>query len=211
MAIIEGGVTGKVKQKMGGLVFSTWRGRNVVKNRNYSPRNPNTEKQAAQRSLFSLIVSFLRPFTLSLRVGFRNFNTSVTQFNNAMSLNIKAYKDGNFKDILAARSVLVVSKGNLMQSGKLDVTVLSATEIEVDITNLKENEYNLARVVVYNFNRKTAVELDAKVHADTNYTSVNGAAPYGSVAGDECQIFMFGYDSITGDTMDSISVPWVVV
>lgn len=60
MAIIKAGILSKVSGKVAGVVGSTWKGTNYLRER-VKPSNPNTALQQRQRNKMRSIVAFARP------------------------------------------------------------------------------------------------------------------------------------------------------
>jgi len=93
MAIMKNGILGTTTGKIGNIVGATWRGKNVVKTYNPTPRNPKTARQTAQRSLFKAIVAYV--VTLLQYVKKVNIFTKVNlpAYNIAVSETIKFFTE----------------------------------------------------------------------------------------------------------------------
>lgn len=59
MAIVSNTLIGKTRGSVGNVTFTTWKGRNVIKEKS-KPANPNSEKQAKQRLKFKHAFTFAR-------------------------------------------------------------------------------------------------------------------------------------------------------
>lgn len=66
MAEIELGILGGVRGKVGTVVGSTWRGKNVIRSKPRKSRRQASDKQVDQRRKFKIVANFLSPlFTLT--------------------------------------------------------------------------------------------------------------------------------------------------
>lgn len=113
MATIAQGILGGFSGKVGTVVGAIWKG--IATMRAYSPNvtNPNSLAQQEQRAKFSLIVSFLRPFTSVLRFLFRDSAQKMTAFNAALKYNIGVAIKGAYPAFEIDYTKVILSKGNL--------------------------------------------------------------------------------------------------
>jgi len=74
---------------------------------------PRTAAQLDQRARFTVILKFLQPLTIFLRVGFRNDKSTMSPFNAAMSYNFKNALTGAYPEYAIDYSKVLVSQGNL--------------------------------------------------------------------------------------------------
>lgn len=95
MGIVIGGVFGKVKNAVGNVVFSSWKGRNTVRSKALSVANPRTTPQINQRTKFRGASKF---FSSILGVWVKplwdRFSGDVTGYNAIMSANTEIFDDG---------------------------------------------------------------------------------------------------------------------
>jgi len=106
---IHGGFTGRV----GNIVGSQLRGKQVLRIRPASVANPNTEKQRSQRDRFGMVNRFLSSQSALVKIGFRSFSARQSAFNAAASYNLKNAVIGVFPEVQLSYADLKLSKGNL--------------------------------------------------------------------------------------------------
>lgn len=107
---IHGGFTGRV----GNIIGSQLRGKQVLRIRPASVANPNTEKQRAQRERFGLVNRFLSSMGRLVKIGFHQYaGNKQSAFNAATSYNLRNAFTGEFPDMVLNMPALRLSKGNL--------------------------------------------------------------------------------------------------
>ncbi|WP_435138294.1 DUF6266 family protein [Formosa sp. A9] len=89
MATFEKGILGGFSGKVGNVVGSRWRGKNVMRSLpqrgNYTP----TEKQAEQREKFKIVISFLTPIKSVLSLYFGSKQGDKSCYNMATSYHLR--------------------------------------------------------------------------------------------------------------------------
>lgn len=206
MGKLQAGILGVTTGKVGNVVGSKWRNINTLKVYQPNPRNPNTPGQVAQRLNLSNVTQFCRKVLAGIRTGFKNFNTAIPQYSNAMSANMLIWNEQAAATLLDIRTQLLISKGNLTKSGNLVSNIVTSAIVDVSVAALKAAEYTKLRVVCYNFDRNESSEFTHSLLPADTTADITFPSPFGTVDGDEVQIFMFGYDDLTGDTMDSLNI-----
>ena len=169
MAVQTGGITGRLKGKLGGVVFSSARGYqgklNTVREK-VSPSNPNTAAQQSQRSKFSTIVNWVQGWTPALYQT--DWNRAVGQLPGWQSLQ-KLGLDA-IDASLVFGAIPVIPLGTLHQPDTFDVgNGIAAGEFALDLT--AENGQNGTAadeliVVVY----PTDWSAGGSVAINTSYT-----------------------------------------
>lgn len=89
MATHLGGILGGFSGTVGAVVGSIWKGIFVMRGKQQYTTNPNTVKQQERRNMFSVMLAFLKPLLGIIRLGFKSLAIGQTEFNAAMSYNIK--------------------------------------------------------------------------------------------------------------------------
>jgi hypothetical protein len=89
MAIVSNPLIGAAKQKMGGAVFTTWKGKNVLKTKPLSVANPRTDLQLMRRSAMTQVVAIGRLLLSMINIGFKSLATGKSEFNVFTSVNLK--------------------------------------------------------------------------------------------------------------------------
>ncbi len=133
MATFKQGILGGFSGKVGTVIGSFWKGRNVMRSVPQHVHNPKTAAQEAARSKFSLLSNFLTANRALVDVGFKNFAATITQVNAAISVN---YDNGAVSGTYPALSIdydkVLLSKGTLLNPA--DCSVAQGTGQTADIT-----------------------------------------------------------------------------
>jgi len=118
MAILKNGIFGKLSGKLGGKVYSSWNGVEVVKDLPKKSTKEPTQLQLDQREKFALCIAFFRCICAVLNVGFKPVAKKMTPRNAAMKYNrdIVLGASGSYSiDFSKVR----ISKGNLTTPGSV--------------------------------------------------------------------------------------------
>ena len=89
MSVIQNPIIGQARGKFANAVFSTWKGKNVMRSKALSVANPQTDAQMQQRSKFDIALGYARIFGSLLRIGFKEVAVGKTAYNAFMSENLK--------------------------------------------------------------------------------------------------------------------------
>ena len=89
MAIVQNPLIGRAKNKLGPSVFSTYKGKNVVRSLPLSVTPSNTDKQLSQRTKMSLIVSLYRYAAAAVTLGYKSQASTMSEYNAFTSENLK--------------------------------------------------------------------------------------------------------------------------
>lgn len=116
MAIVQNPVTGRTRKKLGNVVFSKSFGKNTMRSKAESVKNPKTPGQVNQRSKFALMVSTSRVLLGMIRISFQNMAKGKSAFNAFMQTNIKTAIIGTPGNYSIDWAVLIMAKGPLFQS-----------------------------------------------------------------------------------------------
>ncbi len=81
MARVSNPLIGRSRNKIGNVVFSTWKGINVLKEKPATVANPRTDGQVSQRSAFSQIVAIARQILAAVQVSFRQQAIEMSAYN----------------------------------------------------------------------------------------------------------------------------------
>jgi len=161
MGKISQGILGGFSGKVGNVVGGNWKGIDYMRVKPASVANPQTEGQVDQRTKFSTVLQFLQPLRGFLKVGFRGYAIKMTEFNSAMSYNVKNAIIGEYPDYVIDYENALISRGGL--TGALNPTVNSPGAGQV-LFNWADNSLDgnanatdKAMVLVYNPARNEAV------------------------------------------------------
>ena len=125
-------VFGRISGKVGDRIYSSWKGISYVRAKAVRVSDAKTAAQLDHRAKFAVIIKFLQPLTVFLRVGFKSKNTTMSPFNAAMSYHLKNAITGTFPNYEIDYSKVRVSQGNL--PGALNPQVQLTTTGEIEFT-----------------------------------------------------------------------------
>lgn len=125
MGTIKQGILGGFSGKVGTVVGGSWKGISYMRGRAQSVKNPRTEAQMEQRSKFALTLSFLKPITSYVRVGYKTYANKQTEFNAAMSYICLNAITGTYPNYALDFSLALVSRGNLTSAANATATAAS--------------------------------------------------------------------------------------
>ncbi|WP_316815854.1 DUF6266 family protein [Pedobacter nyackensis] len=113
MGIIRKGILGGFKNKVGAVVGSSWRNRDVIKSLPRVSNKPPTQKQVEQRTKFGLVTSFLSSMTEFIEEGFKSKNGSTSAMNEAVAYHLKNAVTGVAPNFLMDYTKIKFSNGKL--------------------------------------------------------------------------------------------------
>ncbi|NLO03313.1 MAG: hypothetical protein GX126_13515 [Bacteroidales bacterium] len=163
MGKISQGILGGVSGKVGNVVGGSWKGIDYLRILPVSVANPRTPAQMDQRSKILTVINFLEPIKDFIRVGFKNYAVKMTQFNSAMSYNVKNAITGEYPDYTIDYTKALVSCGGLAPAlnGIVSSTVAGLVSFEWDDNSGDGNAQSTdkALLVVYNPAKNEAVTI----------------------------------------------------
>lgn len=126
MAVTQNPHIGRSKNAFATAVFTTWKGRNVMKGKPISVHNPDTPAQKKQRSAFGATVQLWTRELSGHKRGFNSYASRMTEVNafvqNNINSSVSATPTG---DIVTDFNKLVLSQGSLPQAIDLDAAISS--------------------------------------------------------------------------------------
>jgi len=191
MGVINQGILGGVSGKVGNVVGGNWKGIDYLRIMSASVANPKTPAQMDQRSKFITVINFLQSVKDFIKVGFKNYAVKMTQFNSAMSYNLKNAITGNYPDYVIDYANALLSKGSLATAMNGAATLPSAGLVtftwDNNSTEGNANATDKAMVLVINPTKNEAVFiLDGAVRT-AGTQNVDVPANY---SGDTIQAFI---------------------
>ncbi|HEY4148596.1 MAG TPA: DUF6266 family protein [Chitinophagaceae bacterium] len=109
---------------MGGMVYTSWKGKPGVRSKPKKSSTPPTRAQEAQRLRFALVNKCLLPARSLINLGFRSAARHMTELNMAASLALKNAITGAFPDYQIDYSRLLLSQGALCRGEAAEVEAL---------------------------------------------------------------------------------------
>lgn len=89
MAVVQNTLIGSASGKVGGTVFSKWKGLNVLKSKPLTVANPNTDLQQMRRSALRQMTALYRLVSAVVNIGFKEQAVGMSPFNAFTSTNLK--------------------------------------------------------------------------------------------------------------------------
>lgn len=132
MATFNQGILGGFSGKVGTVIGYIWKGISCMRGVATSYTNPNTLAQLEQRTKFSVVIKFLRPFLNYLRIGFASQAQKMTAFNAAMQRNLAVAVKGVYPAFEINYPKVVLSEGSLPNA--INLAAVSVLEGTVDVT-----------------------------------------------------------------------------
>ncbi len=146
MGKINQGILGGFSGKVGNVIGGNWKGIDYMRVKPASVANPRTAGQVDQRSRFAIIMQFLQPMREFIKVGFKNYAIKMTEFNSAMSYNVKNAIIGEYPDFMIDFDAALISRGSLTAALNPDVNSSTPGSISFnwsdnsDYENASEND-----------------------------------------------------------------------
>jgi hypothetical protein len=122
MAIVQNPIIGKAKQKFGNAVFSTQVGKNTLRTKPLSIKNPRSIVQVAYRNHLKTLVALLRPLKDDINTAYGSSVKGMSPFNRVISINMKQAFDDESNYIVGERLVLCDNEGSRPYSFVLSTT-----------------------------------------------------------------------------------------
>lgn len=155
MAIIPQGILGGVKNKIGSVVGSSWKGIPVLKSKPLSVANPRTAGQVSQRDAFKLaseigsqiLASWIKPF-------WDRSASKMSGYNSWVQSNVSFMAGG----VIADYSQLIMSNGKLTAASSVALVADdSSNSITITPTTGTLNQFSastdIAQAVYFNVNK----------------------------------------------------------
>ncbi len=212
MGKINKGILGGFSGKVGNVVGANWKGIDYMRIKAANVANPRTEAQVNQRTKFILVLRFLSPLKDFLKEGFKQYAIKMTEFNNAMSYNLKNAVNGNYPDYSLDYSNLLVSRGDL--TGAMNGSATSDTPEVVTFSwddntgNGSARSTDQSMLLLYNEDKGEALYITEGPVRDMGTATMQVPANY---SGDTLQAFLSFITEDRKEVADSKYLGTVVV
>lgn len=113
MATFEKGILGGFSGKVGSVVGSRWRGKNVMRSLPQRGSYTPTSKQEEQRDKFKTVIGFVTPISEVLNLYFGNMQGDKSRFNMATSYHLKNAVVSGATGMEMDYPKVLISKGDL--------------------------------------------------------------------------------------------------
>ncbi|MCF8219014.1 MAG: DUF6266 family protein [Bacteroidales bacterium] len=161
MARTNKGLLGGLSGRISNLVAGSWKGISYFRSRPSGFHDPKTKAQIQQRTRFKLVLDFIRPVKEFIKLSFRQYAINMTEYNKAMSWNMKNAIAGAPPDLHLDYSAVLLSHGDLTPPQNAHYTLTSPTVVSVqwddnsDQGSAKPTDYAL--LVAYNEDKQHSV------------------------------------------------------
>lgn len=211
MSVVQNPLIGRARQKLGGTVFTTWKGINVIKGKPLSVANPRTDAQTMRRSALTQIVALGRILAAVLNYGFKEQAVRKSPFNAFTGYNLRNAFD--YSAPPTAQMIiadLLISQGTISQTTPtLYVADQSANQIQIQYPTTADQPGQSASDLCFSavYNDDTEEWCVPVMSSNTRSSgTANGACPAGFMtAGNEVRIFSFFYNPTSRKSSDSVS------
>lgn len=129
MGLINQGILGGFSGKVGNVIGGSWKGIDYMRVKPASVANPPTEGQVNQRTKFSTVLQFLQPMKDFIKVGYKALAVRQSEFNSAMSYNLKNGVAGAAPNFTIDYGSVLLSRGSL--AGAMNPVVNTSTQGQV--------------------------------------------------------------------------------
>jgi hypothetical protein len=215
MAITSNPLIGAAKQKMGGAVFSTWKGKYVLKTKPASVANPKTPAQVAQRSAMTQSIAILRLTPLQIKRGFKKLAVGKSEANAFISSILKTGFDFSVAGVatLVPTSVLF-SKGTISPTPILTIVAdRSLNNVDFTFSSVANDESQalLDKTVKGVYNSTQDEWVFDSFPNDRQDGNAGVEMPAGWAIGDTVIGYLGFYNETTGNSSDSLNASTTII
>jgi hypothetical protein len=114
MAILHGGLFGPITGKISGMIISSWKGINYVREAPPKSNKPRTTAQLAVQEKFKFVHTLVKPLSPYFKAGFQHQAIHKSAYNVGYSRIYKNAITGVYPDIMVDYSKITISDGKVM-------------------------------------------------------------------------------------------------
>lgn len=215
MAIVSNVLIGKASGSVGNATFSTWKGKNVLKEKAASVANPNTDPQKMRRSALTQIVAIFRLISAVAVLGFKKQAIGKSAFNAFSGTALK--NSFNYTAPPAATFVpadLLISKGTISSTEISSVTADRSNDNIVfvypeDISGPGQSLSDIAIMACYNTTRSQWASSNLANTREDGSSEI--AMPSAWQTGDALVVYLGFYNAASGESSDSVNTTATIV
>src|SRR5690606_8816424 len=153
MGVIRRGANGGFKGKAGSVIGSSWKSIDYIKGLYKKRTKPATEEQLMQQAKFTLLMRFLLPLKVFIRIGYGQRKTDThTPMNVAFQETLVRTISGDYPDYTLDYSQVRIAEGYSgggTESASATGGVLTVTWDTVQNTMYEQKEDDLMYIVLY--------------------------------------------------------------
>jgi hypothetical protein len=208
MARVSNPLIGKSKNKIGGVVFSTWKGINVLKEKPASVANPNTDSQQMHRSALTQMTAFFRQIPAIVKSGFKKMAIQMSEWNAFASQNLRnAFNYSSPPTATLVYGDVLISKGTISATTPTSVSGSNASptvafNYPTSATAPGQSADDKILAVVYNATQDTWGSAYAT--AARSAGTVNVTMPTNNATSDTLHTYLGFFNELSGESSDSV-------
>ncbi|MDP9042342.1 MAG: DUF6266 family protein, partial [Bacteroidota bacterium] len=134
------GPLGTFRGSIGNIVGSTWKEKQVIRQKQTAVRTRFTEQQIQQQIKFALTMKLLQPLTELVKQSFSQDPARMTRHNKAFSLNYHRAITGNYPDFKIDYSRVILGRGKLSGAAKISCSSSGSGALRCSWTNFAFDE-----------------------------------------------------------------------
>lgn len=157
MGKFKNGILGAFSGTVGTVVGYELNGVAIGRSRPSKKRGQPSTGELANRKKFADLQAWLRPLTIFLRVGFKDYQPSFQGFVAAKSYNSKHAVTGEYPDFIIDPALALVSYGSLTQAETASAVSETPGTVTVNWTNGLFQGMEKAMIVLYDIENKRAL------------------------------------------------------
>jgi Family of unknown function (DUF6266) len=135
MAEYFNGVLGRFNGKVGTVVGSVWRGKNVIRSLPTRSNRPATPQQLNQQDKFKLIMAFIGTMSSLVEKSFKAYGKGMTGNNAAVSYNLQNAVSGLEAPFNISYTNVLVSRGDLPNATSVTAEAIAANTVKFSWAN----------------------------------------------------------------------------
>lgn len=209
MSVVQNPLIGRARQKLGGTVFTTWKGINVIKGKPLTVANPRTDGQLMRRSAMRQTVDIARQIAGAINFGFKEQAVQKSAFNAFVGYSLR-----NAFDYSAPPTASFVAANMLVSQGTISSTPI--TNVDADAgTNLIKVDWSSASLAPGQSMADKLMIVVADVPGNEFYAAPDQAlrsdntiavtVPAGLITnGGTVHVWLFAYNTTSRKSGDSV-------
>lgn len=208
MSIVQNVLIGRSKNKIGNAVFTTWKGKNVLKSKPLTVENPRTDAQLMRRDAMTKIVAFYRSIAGIVFLGWKQLAIGKSEYNAFVSYNLlNAFDYSTPPTASFLPEDVLISKGTIApapistvttSNGTATVTVTWPTTAALPGQAVTDK----ALIVVNNKDTGESAQSVGLIARSVGTATLTLGA--NNTTGDEINVYLGFYNSTDGKASDSI-------
>jgi hypothetical protein len=213
--VVSNPLIGKSSGSMGGATFTTWKGKNVLKNKASSVANPNTINQQMRRSALEQAVAIFRANSAAINLGYKKKAVGMSPYN-AFSREVLK----NAFDYSTPPTATLEPQDLLFSSGNIETTEItgltadrSANTVLVDFspnaTGIGQSVNDKVILLAYNTTLQTWSVSETEEIRSTGQAQVSMPGPW--AVGNTVRSYLSFYNPISGETSNTRTLTGTII